>query len=72
MCYVCTQIPSPFKPNVKHVDSVENFDKIWTDLKPVDSPCGTPRAGKDDDRFAGFSYCEPSFAEELGNLRADI
>ena len=22
--------------------SVENFDKIWTDLAPEDSPCGTP------------------------------
>ena len=24
-------VQSPFKPNVKQDDSVENFDKIWTD-----------------------------------------
>lgn len=25
-------VPSPFKPVIKNDDSVENFDKIWTDL----------------------------------------
>lgn len=35
---------SPFKPSVNHVDSVENFDKIWTDQAAEDSPCGTPPA----------------------------
>lgn len=68
MLVVCEQVPSPFKPNVKHVDSVENFDKIWTDLKPIDSPCGTPRAGSDDLRFAGFSYCASSLAQEMEDL----
>jgi serine/threonine protein kinase len=24
------EMPSPFRPSVKQVDSVENFDKIWT------------------------------------------
>ena len=36
------RLPSPFRPPVNHADSVENFDKIWTDLAPEDSPCGTP------------------------------
>jgi hypothetical protein len=35
-------MPSPFRPSVNHVDSVENFDKIWTDQAAEDSPCGTP------------------------------
>ena len=26
------EIASPFKPTIKSIDSVENFDKIWTDL----------------------------------------
>lgn len=26
------QIPSPFKPTIRSHDSIENFDKIWTDL----------------------------------------
>lgn len=25
-------VPSPFKPTIRSIDSVENFDKIWTDL----------------------------------------
>ncbi len=37
------QVPSPFKPTIQHSESVENFDKIWTDLPPHDSPCPTPR-----------------------------
>jgi hypothetical protein len=35
---------SPFRPKVGHVDSVENFDKLWTDMAPEDSPCNTPPA----------------------------
>ena len=26
------QVPSPFRPTIRSVESVENFDKIWTDL----------------------------------------
>ena len=37
-------MPSPFRPKVGHVDSVENFDKLWTDMAPEDSPCNTPPA----------------------------
>ncbi|EFN50433.1 hypothetical protein CHLNCDRAFT_55895, partial [Chlorella variabilis] len=28
------QIVSPFKPSIKSIESVENFDRIWTDLPP--------------------------------------
>ena len=38
-----SDVPSPFVPTLRAHDSVENFDKIWTDLEPEDSPCGTPR-----------------------------
>jgi p70 ribosomal S6 kinase len=37
------QIISPFRPNVRSIESIDNFDKIWTDLPPTDSPCATPR-----------------------------
>ncbi len=36
------EMPSPFRPSVQNSHSVENFDRIWTDLDPEDSPCGTP------------------------------
>ncbi|KAK9829756.1 hypothetical protein WJX72_007695 [[Myrmecia] bisecta] len=45
------RIPSPFKPTVQHVDSVENFDKMWTDLAPEDSPCGTPTRSSPEQMF---------------------
>lgn len=32
------QVPSPFKPTIKSIDSVENFDTQWTDLPPQVSP----------------------------------
>jgi len=34
-------ILSPFKPTVKEDDSVENFDKIWTDQVRSSSACAT-------------------------------
>jgi len=39
------RVASPFRPSLGQHDSVENFDRIWTDLAPEDSPVGTPRAG---------------------------
>lgn len=55
-------IESPFRPTLRHDASVENFDTIWTDLAPEDSPAGTPRdaAGEAAGNFAGFSYCAPT------------
>jgi hypothetical protein len=41
--------------------SVENFDKIWTEQHPIDSPCGTPTDPAAADAFAGFTYVAPSF-----------
>ena len=60
-------ISSPFKPNIKSHESVENFDKIWTDLPPQDSPCATPtkdHACNEHNEFEGFTYCAPSFLAE--------
>ena len=54
---------SPFKPTIRTIDSVENFDKIWTDLPVQDSPCTTPvesRSAEDHSAFEGFTYCAPS------------
>ncbi|KAL6770959.1 S6K1 [Auxenochlorella protothecoides x Auxenochlorella symbiontica] len=67
------KVASPFLPSVSHVESVENFDRIWTDLPPQDSPCVTPRDGSlsvDDNLFVGFTYVAPSL---LANLKlADL
>lgn len=43
------------------LQSVENFDKIWTEQHPIDSPCGTPTDPAAADAFAGFTYVAPSF-----------
>ena len=37
--------------------SVENFDKIWTDLAPEDSPCGTP-PGQEYSAFQAQSFSD--------------
>ena len=61
-------VPSPFQPTVAGLESVENFDKIWTNLPPHDSPCITPRDGSqqlDDSMFAGFTYVAPSILAKL-------
>eukprot|EP00878_Enallax_costatus_P016535 GHUV01017348.1.p1 GENE.GHUV01017348.1~~GHUV01017348.1.p1 ORF type:complete len:478 (+),score=209.34 GHUV01017348.1:238-1671(+) len=55
------QVESKFKPGVKCSMSVENFDKIWTDQRPVDSPCGTPTDPSAADAFQGSTYIAPSF-----------
>lgn len=55
------ELESKFKPSVRSVCSVENFDKIWTDQKPVDSPCGTPTDPNLLKAFEGFTYIAPSF-----------
>ena len=29
------QVPSPFRPTIKSIESCENFDKMYTDLAPT-------------------------------------
>lgn len=57
-------VPSTFRPTIKSPDSVENFDKIWTDLPANESPCTTPQEGssleKSHHHFEGFTYEAPS------------
>ncbi|GIL62360.1 hypothetical protein Vafri_16524 [Volvox africanus] len=54
------QIESKFRPSVSCNMDVANFDKIWTEQPPVDSPCGTPTVASLG-KFEGFTYVEPSF-----------
>ena len=54
-------MPSSFKPAIAHSLSVENFDKIWTEQRPEDSPCGTPTDPSLETAFQGFTYVSPSF-----------
>ncbi|QDZ22986.1 serine/threonine-protein kinase [Chloropicon primus] len=72
------EIPSPFKPVVSGVDCVNNFDKEYTELPPLDSPCGTPDVQspalkaalkENGDPFKGFTYCEPSLLETFQGLQ---
>ncbi|KAL0039247.1 hypothetical protein WJX77_012674 [Trebouxia sp. C0004] len=51
------EIPSPFKPSTQGLNSVENFDKMWTEQSPTDSPAGTPT--NLESMFHGYSYCTP-------------
>lgn len=51
------EIPSPFKPSTQGQHSVENFDKMWTEQSPTDSPAGTPT--NLDAIFQGYSYVAP-------------
>lgn len=55
------QIESTFKPMIRNSLSVENFDKIWTDQAPEDSPCGTPTNAS---TFENFTYVAPHFITE--------
>ena len=69
------QIPSPFKPSIKSHESVENFDKIWTDLPAHDSPCVTPTKDHTKDEhytFEGFTYCAPSFLSEAMHASSPV
>lgn len=70
------EIPAPFDPSVSGVESVENFDKIWTDLPPQDSPGGTPRddapIGEADRLFEGFTYvAPPTMFDAMAKLKLD-
>ena len=67
------EVPSPFRPTIRSIESVENFDKIWTDLPVLDSPCKTPVEGSgsleaayDYSAFEGFTYCAPSMMMAAG------
>lgn len=52
------------------VQSVENFDKIWTEQRPFDSPCSTPTDPSAALAFEGFTYIAPSFIHSsLANLQ---
>lgn len=64
------QVPSPYCPQVTGETCVSNFDKLWTDRTPVDSPCSTPvmspladSANAAQDEFHGFTYVAPSFLD---------
>ena len=60
-------IESPFRPKLACHMSVENFDKIWTDLPAQDSPCSTPTKGsiEENGEFDGFTYVAPSLLAQL-------
>mmetsp|Transcript_22204 Transcript_22204/g.48489 ORF Transcript_22204/g.48489 Transcript_22204/m.48489 type:complete len:182 (-) Transcript_22204:1240-1785(-) len=62
------EIESKFKPAVNDNTDVGNFDKIWTDQPPEDSPCSTPTAAAAA-AFQGFTYTEPSFLEQVMESR---
>mmetsp|Transcript_14126 Transcript_14126/g.34838 ORF Transcript_14126/g.34838 Transcript_14126/m.34838 type:complete len:551 (-) Transcript_14126:1063-2715(-) len=69
------EVESKFKPEVTCARDIKNFDKLWTDQKPEESPCGTPTGAglqngtptssgcTKEDPFKGFTYVAPCFME---------
>lgn len=59
------EVESKFRPIVGDSKDTNNFDKLWTDQPPEDSPCGTPRdvQQKDEFIFKGFTYVAPCFLD---------
>lgn len=55
------QVPSPYCPKTSGIDCVQNFDKLWTDRTPEDSPVGSPSSIPMGNSFRGFTYVAPSF-----------
>lgn len=47
-------------PQVDCPKSIENFDKIWTDQPPEDSPCATP-GSHIESMFQGFTFVDKNF-----------
>ncbi|KAE9554313.1 hypothetical protein FO519_002484 [Halicephalobus sp. NKZ332] len=58
------EMEPPFKPNIKSDDDASLFDKKFTDLTPVDSPCEGP-GPMSLNPFEGFTYVAPSVLEEM-------
>ena len=49
---------------------MENFDRVWTDQAPEDSPCSSPvkglgQGGMGSNIFEGFTYSAPSLLANL-------
>eukprot|EP00983_Pelagomonas_calceolata_P102420 1158802-Pelagomonas_calceolata.AAC.2 len=42
------ELESKFKPAVSSRTCTANFDKLWTDQPPEDSPCNSPHQGGGD------------------------
>ena len=68
-------MPSPYCPEVMGETCVSNFDKLWTDRTPEDSPCSTPvlspfadSTRTADDEFRGFTYVAPSFLDSYAPM----
>eukprot|EP00200_Dunaliella_tertiolecta_P003728 CAMPEP_0202360384 /NCGR_PEP_ID=MMETSP1126-20121109/13346_1 /ASSEMBLY_ACC=CAM_ASM_000457 /TAXON_ID=3047 /ORGANISM="Dunaliella tertiolecta, Strain CCMP1320" /LENGTH=747 /DNA_ID=CAMNT_0048954081 /DNA_START=226 /DNA_END=2469 /DNA_ORIENTATION=- len=60
------ELESKFKPAVSSRTCTANFDKLWTDQPPEDSPCNSPHQGGGDpcgDFFKGFTYIAPGLLD---------
>ncbi len=49
------QVESKFRPEVASQHDTANFDKLWTEQPPEDSPCGTPSGTHCQEAFKGFT-----------------
>lgn len=57
-------VPSPFNPEVEDEFDTNNFNELWTNMDPTDSPADTPAVLSKliDDPFAGYSWISQSLA----------
>lgn len=53
------EIQPKFRPEVKGMDCIANFDEKWTEMPVQDSPGSTPTAG-DTGFFEGYTYVAPN------------
>lgn len=56
----------PFKPNITADDDASLFDKKFTEMTPVDSPCDN-NLSMSVNPFEGFTYVAPSVLEDMYN-----
>eukprot|EP00243_Klebsormidium_subtile_P002824 TRINITY_DN15747_c0_g1_i1.p1 TRINITY_DN15747_c0_g1~~TRINITY_DN15747_c0_g1_i1.p1 ORF type:complete len:572 (+),score=191.40 TRINITY_DN15747_c0_g1_i1:494-2209(+) len=53
------QVVPPFRPAVVDQRCVANFDEMYTKLPVLDSPGTTPKGGRHNDFFVGYTYVAP-------------
>jgi len=59
------ELPPPFVPQLKSMDDTHLFDDIFTKEPAFDSPIQTPLSHTHQGAFEGFTYTDPTIAQEL-------
>eukprot|EP01135_Chromosphaera_perkinsii_P001410 Nk52_evm11s167 gene=Nk52_evmTU11s167 len=62
---VLKKLDPPIKPAVNDEDDLSNFDRRFTDMPVVDSPCDSNLSMSANNVFKGFTYVAPSVFEQM-------